>query len=153
MGFAQGQLGQTEIPGSSNNFAIIGYHSTTGKFKDDETAWCSSFVNWSMTQAGIKGTNSARAYSWKGWGQTLNGPAYGAIAIANFSHVGFVACTNSASRIILLGGNQGQPGAVTLSPINPNSIIQYVYPSGFTPNYTLPVLNINRGTMNYNFTH
>jgi uncharacterized protein (TIGR02594 family) len=152
LNYAQGELGQIEMnPG--DNSSIISYHATTGGFKNDETAWCSSFVNWSLTQAGVRGTNSARAYSWKTWGQTLPRPAYGSIAIANFSHVGFVAGVNSAGRIILLGGNQGQPGAVTLSPINPNSIIQYVYPSGFSPNYSLPVLDINRSSMNYNFTH
>lgn len=43
---------------TEHNPRIIEYHSTTGKFQNDETPWCSSFVNWVITQAGLKGTNS-----------------------------------------------------------------------------------------------
>jgi len=143
MGFAESQLGQREMnPG--NNSAIIGYHATTGGFKNDETAWCSSFVNWSMTQADIKGTNSARALSWSGWGQKLSKPAYGSIAVINYGggkgHVGFVAGTNSAGRIILLGGNQSD--MVKYSAFPATNISSFVYPSGYIPSYILPVLNI-----------
>jgi len=38
----------------------------------DETAWCSSFVNWVLRQAGIRGTNSAAAASWTSWGQSCH---------------------------------------------------------------------------------
>lgn len=143
---AEGQLGVTEIAGSRHNSSIIGYHATTGGFKDDETPWCSSFINWSLKQAGIKGTNSARALSWSGWGQSLRNPAYGSIAIIDYGggkgHVGFVAGVNSIGSIVLLGGNQSN--MVRYSYFSPSSISGYAYPFGYIPNYTLPTLIINK---------
>ena len=64
-----------------HNKRVIEYHSTTGKAPNDETAWCSSFVNWSLKQVGIKGTNSAQAISWQimHWGVALSTPVYGAV--------------------------------------------------------------------------
>jgi uncharacterized protein (TIGR02594 family) len=143
MGFAESQLGQKEMnPG--DNPVIISYHATAGGFKNDETPWCSSFVNWSMTQSSIKGTNSARALSWKGWGQTLNDPAYGSIAVIDYGggrgHVGFVAGMNSAGKIVLLGGNQSD--MVKYSAFSATSISRFVYPSGYIPSYSLPLINI-----------
>ena len=79
---AKEEVGVKEIAGKDHNPKIIEYHSlTSGKFQDDETPWCSSFVNWVMFQVGIKGTNSAGAYSWKDWGQKLDKPAYGSLAV------------------------------------------------------------------------
>lgn len=90
---AMAELGVLEIKGAEHNPLIIEYHSTTGQFQDDETPWCSSFVNWVITQAGLKGTNSAKAASWKDWGQKLNKPAYGCIGVQiradGTGHVGF----------------------------------------------------------------
>jgi hypothetical protein len=62
--------GRAQSPASSSITAV-----TTGNFKDDETAWCSSFVNWVMEQArpGHKGTDSARALSWKTTGPRAKG--------------------------------------------------------------------------------
>jgi uncharacterized protein (TIGR02594 family) len=149
---AKTALGITECAGQKYEPAIIAFHATTGKFQSDETPWCSSFVNWAITESGITGTNSARAYSWKRWGQRLRSPAYGAIAIANFSHVGFVVGKNTAGKIVVLGGNQGAPGSVSLTVINPN-VLHYVYPRGFCPSYFLPVLDLNGASMNYYTTH
>jgi uncharacterized protein (TIGR02594 family) len=143
---AEGELGVTEIPGKKHNTNILGYHATTGGFKNDETPWCSSFVNWSLKQAGIKGTNSAGALSWSGWGQSLSTPAYGSIAIVDYGggkgHVGFVVGINKNGSIILLGGNQSN--MVKYSAFSQSSIRGYAYPNGFKPNYTLPTLTINK---------
>ena len=107
---AKKELGVLEIKGNIHNPRIIEYHSTTGKFKDDETAWCSSFVNWVMTQAGIKGTNSAAARSWKDWGQKLDKPAYGCIGVHikpnGYGHVGFIVGKTENGYLVSLGGNQ-----------------------------------------------
>eukprot|EP01156_Anaeramoeba_ignava_P011257 Anaeramoba_ignava/a482504_22.p5 GENE.a482504_22~~a482504_22.p5 ORF type:complete len:143 (+),score=5.17 a482504_22:255-683(+) len=62
--------GVTEIRGRKHNPRIIEYHkSTTLRASNDETAWCSSFVNWCIEQAGLKGTDSAAARSWLKWGK------------------------------------------------------------------------------------
>jgi uncharacterized protein (TIGR02594 family) len=105
---AKSQLGQKEIPGSKHNPSIIDYHSTTGGFKDDETPWCSSFLNWSFKKSNIEGTNSASALSWLDWGTDLSEPAYGSVGIIDYGkgkgHVGFIAGLSSQGNIVLLGG-------------------------------------------------
>ncbi len=129
-----------EIVGKQNNSRVLEYHSiVNGPKNDDENGgWCSSFVNWSFAQVGITGSKSASAGSWGNWGQTLDKPAYGAVGIVNGgTHVGFVAGYSATGKIILLGGNQGNPGAVRYSPFPVSDITQYVYPSNYTPNYSL----------------
>lgn len=152
MDTAVSQLGITEILGKKHNNSIINYHSTTGGFKDDETAWCASFVNYCFTTNGIKSTNSARAYSFSNFGIELDKPAYGAVAVMNYSHVGFVAGMNKDGRIILLGGNQGKPGAVNLSPNSENAVLSYRFPTGYKPNYNLPHYNIHGRSLSFNST-
>ncbi|MFY1048249.1 TIGR02594 family protein, partial [Chryseobacterium sp. GP-SGM7] len=110
---------------------------------EDQTPWCAAFINYNLGTSGVEGTKSALAYSFKKYGQDLaNGtPAYGSIAVMNYSHVGFVVGDNKDGRIILLGGNQGD--AVNLSPNYKSSVIKYVYPSGKTPSsLRLPQYNL-----------
>ncbi len=147
MSYALSQIGTAEFAGSKrNNPSIIAYHATTGGFKDDETPWCSSFVNWSLKQSGNQGTNSARALSFANFGIKLSKPAYGSIAIVSYGggkgHVGFVAGTNSTGRIVLLGGNQSD--MVKFSAFKMHMI--YVYPKGYTPSYNLPRIDSNGST-------
>ncbi|WP_220726810.1 NlpC/P60 family protein, partial [Helicobacter cinaedi] len=142
---AKKELGVLEIKGNIHNPRIIEYHSTTGKFKDDETAWCSSFVNWVMTQAGIKGTNSAAARSWKDWGQKLDKPAYGCIGVHikpnGYGHVGFIVGKTENGYLVSLGGNQND--SVKHTAYSKNFFQYFVYPKEYVPNYTLPTLNSN----------
>jgi uncharacterized protein (TIGR02594 family) len=153
MDAAKSQLGTKEILGSKHNPAIIGFHATTGGFKNDETPWCSSFVNWSLNQVGIQGTNSAKALSWKGWGQNLGKPAFGSIAVIDYGggrgHVGFVAGISESGSIILLGGNQSD--MVKYSAFSPNIISSYRFPAGFSPSFILPRLDI-KGKTTFNST-
>ncbi len=130
---AEGEIGQKEIKGAQHNPRIVEYHgTTTGKFKDDETPWCSSFVNWVMQKAGQGGTNSAQAISWARWGKKVDKPAYGAIAVISYGggkgHVGFVV-GKQGSSLLLLGGNQSD--AVNVKPFGTGKIIAYVYPANF----------------------
>lgn len=67
---ARRELGVQEIVGRRHNPRILQYHQETRlKAPSDETAWCSSFMNWCFAQAGLRGTLSAAAASWKEWGQ------------------------------------------------------------------------------------
>ena len=99
---------------------ILEYHQTTTlKASQDEVPWCSSFVNWVLKEAGIRGTNNAAAKSWLTWGHELSEPRVGAITItkrqgsdvANGSasgyHVAFYHSGGADSKFSLLGGNQG----------------------------------------------
>lgn len=114
---AKRELGTTEQSGSArNNPRILEYHASTtlpgNLARIDETAWCSSFVNWCISRVGIKGTNSARARSWQEWGRKLSNPVPGCIVVFSrpsagpkSGHVAFYV-SETATHIRVLGGNQ-----------------------------------------------
>ena len=130
---ALGERGVKEIRGSEDSPRVLEYHQATSlKAKDDETSWCSSFVNWSMKQAGVQGTNSAAARSWLNWGEKVtpdaahvkpgdvivfprgNNPAFG--------HVAIVKEVLGDGQVMVVGGNQttgkNKPDGVTESVRN-----------------------------------
>lgn len=107
------ETGVDEIPGPQHNPRILEYHqSTTLRATDDETPWCSSFVNWCMEQAGHPGTRSALARSWLAWGRPLEEPRKGCVVVLQRGqhptqgHVGFLH-GRERDRLLVLGGNQG----------------------------------------------
>lgn len=123
-------LGIKENPGGADNPRIVKYHSTTkGGAAPDETAWCSSFVNYCVEQAGLKGTDSKWAMSWHdtGWGDDVTGaPAVGDIVVLKRrkggpggeilgGHVGFYL-SEANGKISLLGGNQSNAISVAAYP-------------------------------------
>jgi uncharacterized protein (TIGR02594 family) len=102
------------------NKRIVEYHQTTSlKATTDEVPWCSSFVNWVITQVGRRGTNNALAKSWLNWGTTLATARQGAVTVIKKKlrggdaatgsttgfHVGFLI-SSSTTHVRLLGGNQ-----------------------------------------------
>lgn len=119
-------IGVKEISGPQDNPRIVEYHqSTTLRATDDETAWCSAFVNWCIEQAGIKGTKSASSRSWLAWGQEITQPCRGCIVVCK-GHVAFYY-QEERGRILLLGGNQSNQ--VKISPYSKNKIISYRWPN------------------------
>lgn len=109
---ALGELGVKEISGSKSNARINTYLASVGVEPDDETAWCSAFVNWVMERSGHAGTGSARARSWQDYGKDAGEPARGAIVVfwrdspqSWKGHVGFVIGV-SGDEVLVLGGNQ-----------------------------------------------
>ncbi|MDI7860455.1 TIGR02594 family protein [Rhizobiaceae bacterium n13] len=125
---AEMELGVREIPGRPNNPRIVMYHATTtGGSAPDETAWCSSFVNYCVEQAGLTGTDSKWARSWhdEEWGRdkTAN-PEDGDIVVFRRSnsnteggHVAFFV-DEDANSILCLGGNQGNRVSLMRYPKN-----------------------------------
>jgi uncharacterized protein (TIGR02594 family) len=128
MSIARGELELQvrTLPGQEHDPRILEYFDTTTyQPGDDETAWCSAFVNWVLKKAGKKGTRSAAAKSWLDWGTTLAAPREGAVTVIYYkakdkkidgckpmttgsgNHVGFFVSA-SATHIRLLGGNQGK---------------------------------------------
>lgn len=107
----------------------------TERVGDEGVKWCSAFVNWCISQAGITGTNHALALSWKDWGQPTE-PKPGAIVVTRGTsarHVAFVDRVNGELK--MLGGNQqkssggGNYNQVSIRPINPNVVVAYRWPS------------------------
>lgn len=128
---AEGECGQKEVKGPGSNARIISYHACTSlKASDDETPWCSAFINWVMVQAGLKYTKSAAARSWLTWGVPLNNPIEGCIVVLKrgappSGHV----CLYIADRgdyIKCLGGNQGDQ--VKTSNFLKSDVLSYRWP-------------------------
>jgi len=127
MAFAEAELaaGVVEIPGPENNPRIVEYHQATDlEATDDETPWCSAFVNWCMKQAGVARTNSAAARSWLSWGKALAAPEPGCVTVLRRGddptkgHVAFFVDADGAGHIRLLGGNQGNAVSIRSFPID-----------------------------------
>lgn len=127
--FAKLEIGTTEVPGPVNNPRIVEYHATTTlKATDDETSWCSSFVNWCVKKAGFKGTNSAAARSWLKWGVVTDDPKEGDIVIfkrppsPTSGHVAFFV-KKEGDFIYCLGGNQSNQ--VRISKYKASDLLGY----------------------------
>jgi uncharacterized protein (TIGR02594 family) len=113
--YAIRELGTAEIPGPRNNPKIVEYHDATElSANDDETSWCSSFINWCMAQAGIQGTGSAAARSWLDWGRepATDEEYFGCVCVlwrgwpeGWQGHVG-ILCDWTDDSVQILGGNQ-----------------------------------------------
>lgn len=138
MEFAKAELAASvrEFSGSADNPRIVEYHRATtlavSDSTNDETPWCSSFLNWCMMKAEIKRTKSALARSWLTWGDKLNTPKYGCVVVlwrdsptSGSGHVGFFV-KSQGDNIILLGGNQGD--AVTQAPFPRSRLLSYRWP-------------------------
>jgi len=141
--FARNEVNQKEIKGSKNNPRIIAYHATTTlRANNDETAWCSSFVNWCLKQAGTKGTDSAAAISWLKWGKATSAQSGAIIVIYNSkaansgltvsgNHVGFLI-QETATHFVILGGNQSDQVKISSEPKRVWNVKGYRWPSLLT---------------------
>jgi uncharacterized protein (TIGR02594 family) len=134
---ARKELGVKETPGAGDNIRIVAYlkSTTLGRpdNENDETAWCSAFVNWVLKQAGVEPrTNSAWARSWLNWGVATDEPIPGTIVVfsrgANSGHVAFYL-DEDGDRVQVLGGNQGD--AVTIAWFPKVNLLGYREPTGW----------------------
>lgn len=130
------ELGISEIPGRDHNPRILEYHKATSlKATDDETPWCSAFMNFIMKLCKLPGTDSAAARSWLKYGVGLNHeyPAFGAITVLSRGnsptqgHVGIYLGSPKDGVISLLAGNQGDK--VSISNFPKSQVIDYRWPS------------------------
>ena len=142
---AWGEYGVAEIAGAEDNPAIQAYYRDIGHGAalHDETAWCAAFLGAMLVRSGETHTSSLMARSYLGWGEPLDEPRVGAIAVLergsdpNAGHVGFVVGT-AGKRIFLLGGNQGD--RVSVAAFEVNRVLAYRWPQG-APVTQVPVAN------------
>lgn len=122
------ELGEKEIEGPEHNPTIINYAKEAGFdwINDDETPWCSLFMNWVAKNAGLQTSDNLNARSWLHVGFVADQkPEPGDIVIfwresreSWKGHVGiFLGCSKDGSRIYCLGGNQGNQVSVSGYPI------------------------------------
>jgi uncharacterized protein (TIGR02594 family) len=120
---ATSQLGVKEISGPVDNVTIVHYAKQSGFewVDDDETPWCSIFVNWVAMKAGLKRSKLANARSWMDVGTPTTDPEPGDIVIfwrdspeSWQGHVGFfMGFSKDLSRVYCLGGNQGNQVSIS----------------------------------------
>lgn len=128
------ELGVRTRPQGSSNPRVMQYHDGTNiAGYDDKASWCSSFVNWSLAQVGIPGTGSALARSWLDWGEAIDRPIPGCIAVlwrddptSWRGHVGFYLREDNSS-VYLFGGNQLEEVREHFYPRN--TVLGYRWPS------------------------
>ena len=133
MAIAEAELGVREIAGPRAQERILGYWRICGHEhqSSDEVPWCAIFVGACLVQTGYRTTKSAMARSYLNYGQKLDGPAVGAIAVLArgtppSGHVAFVAGF-TATHLLLLGGNQGD--AVQSKWFSRKDVIGYRMPT------------------------
>ncbi len=123
---AIGQYGVTEIKGRKHNPVIVSYSHTVGfdGVVDDETAWCSIFINWCAKIAGKERTGKMTARSWLNVGEDSLNPKPGDVVVlwrespdSWKGHVGlFIGYSDDCEHVYLLGGNQNNSVCIKKYP-------------------------------------
>ncbi len=123
---ASGEIGITESPGADHNDRILQYAQEAGFswVEDDETPWCSIFMNWVAFKNGLVRSESGAARSWLNVGNAIESPEPGDVVIfwrvepnSWQGHVGiFMGYSKDSSRIYCLGGNQGDQVSISAYP-------------------------------------
>lgn len=127
MKIARKEIGVKEYSGDGDNPDVVKYLKSVDSLsidlqRNDETAWCSAFVNWCMEQAGESRTEKANARSWLSWGREVTAPTPGVVTIlwresteSWKGHVGFFVRA-TAQYVYLLGGNQNDQVSIARYP-------------------------------------
>ena len=116
------ELGVTEIQGEKDNPRIVEYAQKAGfeDVRDDETPWCSIFVNFCCEELRYENSGKANARSWLQVGKNINSPVPGDIVIfwresphSWKGHVGlFLGFSSDKKKVFCIGGNQGNKVSV-----------------------------------------
>lgn len=130
---AWAEFGVREKPGSANASAVVGYFAEAGhaQIREDVTPWCAAFCGAMLKRAGLAPSGSLMARSYLKWGNTIEAPRLGAIAVltrgksASAGHVGFYL-GHAGGRVFLLGGNQGD--AVMVEAFDAKRVLGYRWP-------------------------
>lgn len=126
---AANELGTNAIPGEKDNDQIVAYARESGIewVDDDETPWCSIFMNWCAVKAGLPrpGEKRALARSWENVGMPTDNPEHGDIAVfwresesSKKGHVGiFMGYNKNGDYVYTLGGNQSRMVSISEYPV------------------------------------
>lgn len=137
---AQRFVGLREEPGARANPRILAMLKLDGDWpQDDETAWCSAFVNEICWLLRLPRSKKLNARSWLGVGRAIGlaaaEPGFDVVVLSRGplpqpgpsvtlapGHVGFFAGRDNfgsapAGQVLLLGGNQGDAVSIAAFPI------------------------------------
>jgi uncharacterized protein (TIGR02594 family) len=130
---AWAEFGVREIPGKDDAPEILRYFREAGdtNAETEATPWCAAFLGSMLKRGGQAGTGSLLARSYLAWGDALDTPRLGAVAVLsrgddpNAGHVGFLL-SEAADKLYLLGGNQGD--AVTVASFDKARLLGLRWP-------------------------
>lgn len=130
---AWAEFGVREKPGTANAAAVLEYFAEAGhaQIRSDATPWCAAFAGAMLKRAGRTASGSLMARSYLKWGDAIDQPRLGAIAVltrgrsASAGHVGFYL-GHAGGRVFLLGGNQSD--AVTVEAFDRKRVLGYRWP-------------------------
>lgn len=130
---ARKHIGLHEIKGPQHAAEILQFWKDIkrGGINDDETPWCAAFVGAMLERAGIRSTRFESAMSYLEWGESLQTPALGCVAVLTREgggHVGFVVGCAPNGDLMLLGGNQSDQ--VCIRAFAPSRVTSYRWPNG-----------------------
>lgn len=120
---AWADLGVREATGPADDPRVVAYYRDAGhpEITSDSVAWCAAFVGACLARAGQTPSGSLLARSYLSWGEALEEPRLGAVAVfprgadPALGHVGFlIGVTDRA--LIVLGGNQSDAVSVEAYP-------------------------------------
>lgn len=122
------QIGLNE---TDQKAALTEYLQNGGQNLDPATtAWCAAFVDATLQQSGQSGTGKLNARSYLNWGNPVDTPRRGDIAVFSRGdpngwqgHVGFYDGTNPDGSIRVLGGNQSD--SVNVANYSAKSLLGY----------------------------
>ena len=125
---AESMVGKGEVP----DRAILQEFLANGGENLDPatTAWCAAFVNAVLAKSGGQGTGKLNARSFMDWGQEVDQPQRGDVAVFSRGdadgwqgHVGFFDSYGDDGQIRVLGGNQGD--SVNISGYDPSTLLGF----------------------------
>ena len=129
--YALSQVGIKEIVGREHNPEVLKYFHETGHtwVKDDETSWCSAFVNWCAKMSNLPYSGKLTARSWLRKGKEVFNPVTGDIVVlwresvdSWKGHVG-IFIREQGNYIYILGGNQ--KNSVCIQAYQKRQLLQY----------------------------
>lgn len=137
-------IGLQEIKGSKHNPEIVQMWKDIkrGGIKDDETPWCAAFVGAMLERVGIKSSRFESAASYLQWGNKIDKPVYGCIAVfsrVGGGHVGFVVGQTENGNLLILGGNQSD--GVNIKAFSRDRVTGYRWPGSVAIQDFLPTGN------------
>lgn len=143
--------GLKEIPGTKHNPQIVAWAKdlSGGVVKDDETAWCGTFVGGVLKEAGLPlppSPLSARSYL--SLPVVLDKPAVGAIVVfwrdkpsGWLGHVGIIGGKDKFGNLVVISGNSDN--MVCWRSYTTSRILGYRWPSKYPleQRFNLPLLS------------
>ena len=131
LNMALSQYGVSEITGARHNETIVNYFKDIGFswVQDDETAWCSAFMNWVTKQCDLPMSKKLDARSWLKVGDEITEPKTGDLVIFWRDRIdswkGHIAIyiREDENFTYVLGGNQSNQ--VCIKPYYKKRVLGY----------------------------